>query len=173
MREGTDWFILFRKKERKIQMYTIGQMADMFQIPISTLRYYDKEGLFPGLERSGGIRKFSEKEAEALRVIECLKKSGLEIREIKTFMEWCAEGSSTYEKRRELFVQQEKAVIEEMRRLEKTLAMIRYKQWYYEQALKDGTEDRVRQMEPEEMPEKIRAFYELAFEDMEPERRRA
>ena len=69
MREGTDWFILFRKKERKIQMYTIGQMADMFQIPISTLRYYDKEGLFPGLERSGGIRRFSEKEAEALRVI--------------------------------------------------------------------------------------------------------
>ena len=69
-------------------MYTIGQISEMFQIPVSTLRYYDKEGLFPGLERAGGIRKFTEKELEALRVIECLKQSGLEIREIKTFMEW-------------------------------------------------------------------------------------
>lgn len=55
-------------------MYTIGQISEMFQLPISTLRYYDKEGLFPDLERSSGIRRFSEKEIEALRVIECLKK---------------------------------------------------------------------------------------------------
>lgn len=72
-------------------MYTIGQISEMFRIPISTLRYYDKEGLFPELKRSGGVRRFGEKEIEALRVIECLKKSGLEIREIKTFMEWCAQ----------------------------------------------------------------------------------
>ena len=50
-------------------MYTIGQISEMFQLPISTLRYYDKEGLFPDLERSSGIRRFSEKEIEALRVI--------------------------------------------------------------------------------------------------------
>ena len=75
-------------------MYTIGQIAEMFQIPVSTLRYYDKEGLFPGLERSGGIRRFGERDVEALRVIECLKKSGLEIKDIKRFMEWCAQGSS-------------------------------------------------------------------------------
>ena len=75
-------------------MYTIGQISEMFQLPISTLRYYDKEGLFPDLERSSGIRRFSEKEIEALRVIECLKKSGLEIKDIKLFMEWCSEGSA-------------------------------------------------------------------------------
>lgn len=79
-------------------MYTIGQISEMFQLPISTLRYYDKEGLFPDLERSSGIRRFSEKEIEALRVIECLKKSGLEIKDIKLFMEWCSEGSATYQR---------------------------------------------------------------------------
>lgn len=153
-------------------MYTIGQISEMFQIPVSTLRYYDKEGLFPGLERSGGIRKFTEKEMEALRVIECLKRSGLEIREIKTFMEWCSEGSSTYPKRKELFIRQEEAVKEEMHRLEKTLAMIRYKRWYYEQAIEDGAEERVRQMSPEEMPEEIQPAYRLAFEDGSTEERR-
>ena len=53
-------------------MYTIGQVSEMFSLPISTLRYYDKEGLFPQMERSSGIRRFSERELEALRVIECL-----------------------------------------------------------------------------------------------------
>ena len=55
-------------------MYTIGQVAEMFGLPISTLRYYDKQGLFPNMERVSGIRKFSEAEIEALRVIECLKR---------------------------------------------------------------------------------------------------
>ena len=91
-------------------MYTIGQISEMFQLPISTLRYYDKEGLFPDLERSSGIRRFSEKEIEALRVIECLKKSGLEIKDIKLFMEWCSEGSATYQRRKELFERQKEIV---------------------------------------------------------------
>lgn len=53
-------------------MYTIGQVAEMFGLPISTLRYYDRQGLFPDMERVSGIRRFSETEIEALRVIECL-----------------------------------------------------------------------------------------------------
>ena len=55
-------------------MYTIGQVAEMFDLPISTLRYYDKQGLFPNMERVSGIRKFSEAEIEALRVIEVSEK---------------------------------------------------------------------------------------------------
>ena len=80
-------------------MYSIGQVAKMFDLPISTLRYYDKEGLFPNLKREGNIRKFSDAELEEIRVIECLKKSGLEIKDIKQFFEWSSQGSSTYENR--------------------------------------------------------------------------
>ena len=84
-------------------MYTIGQVSEMFDIPISTLRYYDKEGLFPTMERKNGIRRFGEAEIEALRVIDCLKASGLEIKDIKLFMDWCTEGPATYGQRKELF----------------------------------------------------------------------
>ena len=42
-------------------MYTIGQVSEMFGLPVSTLRYYDKEGLFPGMQRTSGIRRFDEK----------------------------------------------------------------------------------------------------------------
>ena len=91
-------------------MYTIGQVSALFGLPISTLRYYDKQGLFPGMARESGIRKFSDRELEALRVIECLKKSGLEIRDIKQFMDWCVAGPSTYPQRKALFEQQKKTV---------------------------------------------------------------
>ena len=76
-------------------MYTIGQVSAMFNLPVSTLRYYDKEGFFPNLERKGNIRYFSDNELEALRIIECLKKSGLEIKDIKQFFIWVSEGSSS------------------------------------------------------------------------------
>ena len=56
-------------------MYTIGQVSEMYNLPISTLRYYDKEGFFPNLMRKGNIRYFSDDELEAIRVIECLKRS--------------------------------------------------------------------------------------------------
>lgn len=146
-------------------MYTIGQISVMFHLPVSTLRYYDKEGLFPGMERSSGIRRFGEKEIEALRVIECLKKSGLEIKDIKQFMEWCSEGSRTYPQRLELFLNQKEAVEGEIHRLEKVLDMLRFKCWYYEQAIKDGTEDRLNEMLPDKLPKDMQSMYDHAHEE--------
>ena len=60
-------------------------IRDVPSPPSPTLRYYDKEGLFPNLKRESGIRKFNDHELEALRMIECLKASGLEIKDIKQF----------------------------------------------------------------------------------------
>ena len=140
-------------------MYTIGQVSELFQLPISTLRYYDKEGLFPNLERQSGRRLFSETEIETLRVIECLKASGLEIRDIKQFMEWCVEGPSTYGQRKKLFEMRKAAVEEEMLQLQKTLDMLKYKCWYYETAIQDGNEDRLSQMIPDKLPPEIQALY--------------
>ena len=143
-------------------MHTIGQVSEMFQIPISTLRYYDKEGLFPDMARSSGIRIFSETEIEALRVVECMKKSVLEIKEIRQFMEWCSEGSSTYADRKRLFEARKASMEAKMRELEKSMAMIEFKCWYYEQALADGNEDRLNEMLPDKLPRKIQALYDLA-----------
>lgn len=141
-------------------MYTIGQVSEMFGIPISTLRYYDKEGLFPELMRESGIRKFDEKEIEALWVIECLKKSGLEIKDIKQFMQWCAQGSETYPQRLELFQNQRKTVESEIMRMNKVLDMLNFKCWYYSEAIRDGNEERLSSIKPEDMPEGIREAYE-------------
>ena len=145
-------------------MYTIGQVSKMFGLPVSTLRYYDKEGLFPDMERSNGIRRFGQRELEALRVIECLKKSGMEIKDIRQFMEWCARGSSTYPQRRAMFVKQKESVEAEIARMNRVLDMLSFKCWYYEQAIKDGNEQRLSAMTPEDMPEEIRQAWLRAHE---------
>ena len=140
-------------------MYTIGQVADMCDLPISTLRYYDKEGLFPNLIRVSGIRQFSDNDLERIKVIECLKKSGLEIKDIKQFMAWCVEGSSTYTKRRELLEKQKHQLEDEIERLNKALDMLKFKCWYYDQAIMDGNEDRLKQLIPNNLPEEIAEIY--------------
>ena len=75
-------------------------------------------------------------------------------------MAWCAEGSSTYAQRRTLFLKQKEHGEKELARLNQTLDMIKFKCWYYEQALRDGNEDRVSSMKPEDMPEEIRRAFE-------------
>lgn len=146
-------------------MYSIGQVAEMFGLPISTLRYYDKQGLFPNMERVSGIRKFSDNELEALRVIECLKKSGLEIKDIKQFMDWCVEGVSTYPQRKALFEKQRERLEAELIHMNKVLDMLKFKCWYYEQATQDGGEDQVLGMIPNGLPEDVRKAYENAHQD--------
>ena len=141
-------------------MYSMGQVAEMFDLPISTLRYYDKQGLFPNMERVSGIRKFSETEIEALRVIECLKKAGMEIKDIKQFMDWCVEGPSTYHQRKALFETQKAHMEKEIERMNRTLDMLRFKCWYYEQAIQDGSENAILSMIPDQLPEDIRRAYE-------------
>ena len=146
-------------------MYTIGQVSEMFGLPISTLRYYDKEGFFPNLERRGNIRYFSDSDLEAIRVIECLKKSGLEIKDIRQFFQWVAEGPSSYEKRKELFEARKVAVEEELKELEKTLSLLKFKCWYYETAMTHGNEDSIHAMLPDKLPEEIQKLYNDAHEN--------
>lgn len=145
-------------------MLTIGQVSKMFNLPISTLRYYDKEGLFPNMKRTSGIRKFSDDEIEILHVIECLKKTGMEIKDIKQFMILCTEGASTYSQRKKLFEARKEVLQNEMKALEKNMAMIQFKCWYYDQAIKDGTEDRILEMLPDHLPEDIQKLYNQAHD---------
>ena len=74
-------------------VYTVGEMAKMLEVPASTLRYYDKEGLLPFVERSpGGMRMFQEKDFEWLQVIGCLKKAGMPLRDIRVYIELAMQG---------------------------------------------------------------------------------
>ena len=138
-------------------MWTIGQVAEKFGLSVSTLRYYDAQGFFPELKRTSGIRHFSQTELDILHTVECLKQAGLSIEAIKEFIDLCQEGKSSYSRRLEIFQERAQAVDEEISRKEKTRDMIKYKIWYYQQALVQGNE--VGLMEPDDMPAQIRESF--------------
>lgn len=139
--------------------YSIGEVAEATSISISTLRYYDREGMFPCLARSeGGIRIFSDAEIGVIKVIECLKSAGMSIREIKLFLLWCQEGNASLEKRRDMFYERLAAVAKQMESLHKTMQMLKYKCWYYDTALAAGTEEKLKNLSIEEVPEDLREY---------------
>lgn len=126
------------------------------QLNVSTLRYYDNIGLFKKLKKDdAGNRTFSEEDIEVLRIIQYLKRAGMQLIEIKQFMTWCKQGDSTLEKRLNLFKKQKEKVEQQIKELQKTLSLIEFKEWYYSNAVKDGTEKNVKNMPLEKMPKEI------------------
>lgn len=139
--------------------YSIGEAARITGIAISTLRYYDREGMFPEMMRSsGGIRVFSDKEISILRVVECLKSAGMSIKEIKEFLFWCQEGDSSLQKGRDMFRYRLKEVKKQIEALQKTMNTLQYKCWYYDTAIAAGTEDAVKNLPADRIPEEIREY---------------
>ncbi len=137
--------------------YTVGEMAKKLNVAPSTLRFYDKEGLLPFVERSsGGIRMFNDKDLEWLQVIGCLKKAGMKLSDIKIFIELATQGDETISERLDLIIAQRKEVESQIEALNKTLATLEFKEWYYTTAKADGTTERVRNMSLDELPEKFR-----------------
>ncbi|WP_099468175.1 MerR family transcriptional regulator [Konateibacter massiliensis] len=137
-------------------LYTIRDAAAHVGIAASTLRYYDKEGLLPFVERSsGGIRMFGEADIDWLQLIECLKATGMSIKDIKKFIDLYMEGDSTLEPRRDMFYERKQAVEKQMEALQKTLDFIKYKCWFYDTSVAAGSSDIHKSMKQEDIPEEI------------------
>ena len=137
--------------------YTVGEMARILGVPSSTLRYYDKEGLLPFVGRSaGGIRIFTEKDYEWLKVIGCLKKAGMSLKAIREYILLAMQGDETIDPRLQLFYEQRKVLREQMEELEKTMEMLEYKCWYYETAKEAGTLDVMKDLTADDIPERFK-----------------
>lgn len=140
-------------------VYTVGEMAKLLGVAPSTLRYYDKEGLLPFVERSsGGIRMFQESDFEWLRVIGCMKKAGMSIKDIRQYIEMALQGDDTIAKRLELFEHQREVLKAQMEELQHTMEMVEYKCWYYETAQAAGTIEVPKNLEDADVPERFRAI---------------
>lgn len=121
--------------------YTIKQAAEIMNVTTTTLRYYDKLGLLPFMERKeSGYRIFSEEDIAMLRVIECLKKTGMSIKDIRQFSKWVQMGDDSLQERYEMFLERKHTVEAQMAELRETLDFINHKCWYYETAIEAGTE---------------------------------
>ena len=112
--------------------YTIGEAAQRMHLSAPTLRYF-----------------------EWLRLIECLKSTGMPIRDIKQFIDWYMEGDTTLPQRRDMFYERRRAVEAQIETLQATLDMIDYKCWYYDTAVAAGSSRALQTLKPEELPEEV------------------
>ncbi|MBS6041785.1 MAG: MerR family transcriptional regulator [Clostridium baratii] len=122
--------------------FSISEVAKKMNLSVSTIRYYDKEGLLPFIERTeSGYRIFSESDVKMLEIIECLKHTGMSIKDIKAFSNWVKDGDYSLEQRYEMFLERKKVVEAQIQELQKSLDLINHKCWYYKTALEAGTEN--------------------------------
>ncbi len=134
-------------------LYTVGEMARLLGINSSTLRYYDKEGLLPFVERSeNGVRVFKDEDYAWLQIIECLKKTGMQLKDIKEFVLMAMQGDDTISNRLELIKKQRGLLMEKIYEYEKMLKILDYKCWYYETAQELGSTSAVKNMRDEDIP---------------------
>lgn len=123
-----------------MKTYSIGEVSELLNISISTLRYYDKEGLLPLVNRTpGNVRIFNDTDLECLNMIECLKTTGMPLKDIKTFFQWCEIGDSTIDQRYDLFMTQKEKTEKQIESLQNSLKKINYKCEYYRIAKEQGT----------------------------------
>ncbi len=120
--------------------YSIKEIADIMNVTTSTLRYWDSEGLLPDIKRENGRRVFEDKDFKWLRVLNCMKNINMPIKKIKEYIELAQKGDSTLQARYEIILEQKNFIKNQISDLNTCLKEFEYKEWYYETAIKAGTE---------------------------------
>ena len=148
--------------------YTIGEMAEKVGIPVTTLRYYDDQGLFPFLERTeGGIRIFRDEDYRWVKIVRSLKRTGMSLSDIRDFMNMSMEGDKTIDQRLALYHHQREMVREQMADLQEMLDILDYKCWFYETAQKAGTTAVPKAYPREKLPQHLLDGYRKSGRDKE------
>ena len=120
--------------------YTISEAAERMGVAPSTIRYYDKEGLIPNIKRKNGQRVFEDIDLRLLSLLTCLKNTGMPLKRIKEYVEMTKAGDSTLQERYQLIQDQRQFVLDQIEQLQYFLSELDFKDWYYQKALKMGTE---------------------------------
>lgn len=120
--------------------YSISEVSQMIGVAPTTLRYYDKEGLIPNVQRKNGIRIFTEMDVRWLKLLNCLKNTGMPIKRIKDYVTLIQQGDDTLPQRYELIKEQRERVQEQIDQLDLCMQELDFKDWYYTKAIELGSE---------------------------------
>ena len=123
--------------------YTITELSKMFNLPASTIRYYEKIGLIENVEHVNSYRRvYNESHVDRLNAIECFKKALLPLDGIKAFFTYEKDMVANSEKILDMMKTQEEKTLETMKDLEAGLTHLQKKIRYYSlvnEAIKNDT----------------------------------
>lgn len=117
-------------------MFSIQEVSQRTGLSAHTLRYYEKEGLIRGVERTpGGFRQYSDADMEALGLICCLKNTGMPLQEIARFIALTRQGDHTLAERVEMLRSHRENVLARMEEMRKHLEKVTWKLDFFTQKL--------------------------------------
>lgn len=110
----------------------------MYNLSISTLHYYEKEGMIPTIVKNeSGIRLYDDKDLEWIKLICCLRQTGMSVKEIRNYVQLCNEGKDTVLERLDIIRKQKQEIENKIRALNENYKIICEKETYYLQNIKE------------------------------------
>lgn len=117
-------------------LYTMMQTCEKTKMTYQALKFYCNEGLVPNVKRDKNNRRiFDDRDIAWINSLVCLKKCDMSIQEMKEYLELCLQGEKTIPKRKELLAEKRKALCEQIKELEGSVAYIDWKQNFYDEVL--------------------------------------
>ena len=121
---------------------TITEVSKRYELTADTIRYYERIGLIPRVNRNkSGIRDFTEEDCRWVEFIKCMRGAGLSIEILTEYVNLFQEGSSTIKARKELLIEQRNQLADRIREMQETLDRLDIKIDGYEEIFLTKEED--------------------------------
>ena len=119
-------------------MYSTKEVCEKVGMSYETLKFYCKEGLVPNVKRDkNNYRLFDEKNIAWIKGLQCLRKCGMSIKDMKIYMDYCIKGPATIPERKEMLNKSKEALLKKMHEINECIDYIDNKQSFYDDVL-DG-----------------------------------
>ena len=119
--------------EKGACLVKIAEVSKLYDISADTLRYYERVGLIPPIQRNtGGIREYSEDDLKRIEFVKCMRRAGLSIDSLVTYFELLDDGEETYEERHELLLAEKQKIEQRISEMQTSLDLLNRKIEGYE-----------------------------------------
>ena len=116
---------------------TIAEVAKLYDISPDTLRYYERVGIIPSVNRNpNGIRNYTENDCGWVEFAKCMRSAGLPVEVLIEYVALFQKGEATVEARKEILIEQRDQLMERIEEMQKTLQRLNYKIENYESGLR-------------------------------------
>ena len=121
-------------------MYSMKEACQLTNMSYETLKFYCNEGLVPNVKRDKrNYRIFSDKDIKWIDSLNCLKRCGMTINEMKEYLELCLEGERSIPERKIILAKKREALLQSMEEIQKSIDFIDWKQNFYDEVLSGKT----------------------------------
>lgn len=118
---------------------TIAEVAKEYNISADTLRYYERIGLLPAVNRTqGGIRDYNEADCRWVEFIKCMRSAGLSVEALTEYVMLAQKGESTFEQRRQILIEQRDHLRQRIQELQESLDRLNFKISNYDTLMAAG-----------------------------------